>query len=170
MDLRGLLKKIEIEMRLYKEFIALLHAETEAVIQRDYKELYKVIGHKEHVLVALERAIRERIADLDGVLAGQSLAGDQPLTGDQATLSALILTLPGSPIRDELSAARIKLQSLIDSAREVNRVNTHIVQKSLDNVNKTLGFLGNLFVQDTYGPTGAIASMAVKGSRLSEGV
>ena len=164
MNILGLTKKIEIEMRLYKELIALLHEETEAVIQRDYKEIYKVVGHKEHVLAALERAVHERLESLDELLAGEDL------TSEQATISALILRLPGSPEREELSSARVKLQSLMDSAREVNRVNTHIVQKSLDNVNKTLGFLGNLFVKDTYGPNGAVASMQVKGSRLSEGV
>jgi len=164
MDVRGLINKMEIETRLYKELIALLHEEAEAVIQRDYKGLYKVIGHKGHVLIALERAVRERISSLDEMLA------DESLTGEQATLSAFILTLPGSSEREELSRARIKLQSLMDSAREVNRVNTHIVQKSLDNVNKTLGFLGNLFVKDTYGPNGAVSGMEVKGSRLSEGV
>ncbi len=164
MDVQGLINKIEIEIRLYKELIALLHEETEAVIQRDYKELYKVIGHKGHVLAALEQAVRERITCLDKMLA------DESLTGEQATLSAFILKLPGSSERKELSGARVRLQSLMDSAREVNRVNTHIVQKSLDNVNKTLGFLGNLFVKDTYGPGGAIGGMEVKGSRLSEGV
>ena len=164
MEVSELIKKIEIEMRLYKELIALLHEETEAVIQRDYKGLYKVIGHKEHVLASLERTVRERISHLDEMFA------DEALTGEQATLSALILRLPASSERDALSDARTKLQSLMESAREVNRVNTHIVNKSLDNVNKTLGFLGNLFVKDTYGPNGAAASMDVKGSRLSEGV
>jgi flagellar biosynthesis/type III secretory pathway chaperone len=164
LGIRELIKKLDIEMRLYRELIALLHEETDAVIKRDYKDLYKVLGRKEYVLSALERAVRERIA-----LVGETL-GDEPLKDDKSTISALILSLHSSPERDELVEAREKLQSLMDSAREVNRVNTHIVQTSLDNVNKTLGFLGNLFVKDTYGPSGAAASMEVKGSRLSEGV
>jgi len=159
-----LIKKLEIEIRLYKELIALLHEETESVIQRDYKRLYTVLGHKEHVLVTLDKEVRERLALVSDMLGGETLEAEQ------SAISALILRLQGSPERARLSAARIKLQSLMDSAREVNRVNSHIVQKSLDNINKTLGFLGNLFVKDTYGANGAIAGMEVKGSRLSEGV
>ena len=163
-NVKELIKKLEIEIRLYKELIALLHEETESVIARDYKRIYAVLGHKEHVLTALDKEVRQRL-----VLVEELLGGEQ-LEAEQSAISALILRLPGSPERDELSSARIKLQSLMDSAREVNRVNSHVVQKSLDNINKTLGFLGNLFVKDTYGSNGAVANMELKGSRLSEGV
>jgi hypothetical protein len=39
----------------------------------------------------------------------------------------------------------------------------------MENVSKTLGFLGNFMQPSTYKATGSFDGFAVKGSRLSEG-
>ena len=58
---------------------------------------------------------------------------------------------------------------MASTVKEINLLNSRIVESSLGNVVKTLCFLGNFMQASTYKATGSFEGFAVKGSRLSEG-
>jgi len=164
-DTKILAQNLRREISLYKELVAVLQGETRAVVERDYRGLYDVVVHKESILGSLEQAGRARNELTD------RLCKELGLSRGETPLASIIEEIPCSvDQRDELRGLCDTLKALRDSAFEINKVNCQAVRTSLENINKTLGLLGNLLIKDTYEPTGRVGSLELKGSRLSEGV
>ncbi|HAO93639.1 MAG: hypothetical protein A2X99_06620 [Deltaproteobacteria bacterium GWB2_55_19] len=153
------------EESLYKDLVDVLQTETENLVSRDFRALYETVGRKEHILKRIELSGAERlklVRDAAGKL------GLKPGPKGEFTLSEIIER--SGPSADALESKRNIIISLIDSIRELNHLNGLIVRGSLDNINKTLGFLGNFLQTGVYGQKGAFDGFAsVKGSHLSEG-
>lgn len=151
------------EISCYKDFIPVLQQETDNLINRDYKALYETVARKEGFLVKIASLGRTRIELME------EAAGEAGLSGDDVKLSRIIENTD-QPLSDELTELRSKVLSLMESINEISRVNTLVVEGSLENINKTLGLLSNLAANKTYSPKGAFHQMELKGSRLNEGV
>lgn len=150
------------EIALYKEFISVLQKETENIIGRDYKGLYETVGLKEHLIIRIESAGRSRLQLMSEAASSLGIQGEP-------NLSSIIERTVGR-VKEDLRECQSTVLSLLDSIREINKLNSMVVRESLDNINKTLGFLGNFMPATVYNPAGAFeGSYSVKGSRLSEG-
>lgn len=163
MEITFLAEHLKKEIGLYKEFITVLQKETEDIVGRDYKGLYETAGLKEGLIIRIERAGRSRGALMHEAAVSLGVGGELKMT-------SIIDKVSGS-LRDDLAKSQSTILSLLESIKEINRLNSLVVKESLDNINKTLGFLGNFMPAAVYNPTGALeGTYSVKGSRLSEGV
>jgi len=162
MEITLLAEHLKKEINLYKEFIAVLQKETENIVERDYKGLYETAGLKEGLIIRIERAAGAR-----GVLmheAAQTLGVEGELK-----LSSMVERLSGG-IQEDIIKSQSTILSLIESIKEINKLNSLVIRESLDNINKTLGFLGNFMPATVYNPTGAFdGSYPSKGARVNEG-
>lgn len=161
MEIRELIGRLDKEIALFKELISVLHRETESIVGRDYKGLYEVVGLKESALQRIAAAGAETIDSI------RTLAKARGVSDEEASLARLA-SLSGPRGRD-LDERREALKSLSQTVQEINALNSAIIRDSLDNINKTLGFLGNFVQPGTYRPSGSFGGFAVKGARLSEG-
>lgn len=162
MDIRNLIGHLDKEAALFKELISILQKETENLVTRDYKGLYETVSQKEHLAMRISALGRTR----QDLLSKAAIALGC-CEGSAATLSSVIerAGLESGALED----CRKSILSLTSSVKEINSLNSLVAGGSLDNINKTLGFLGNFLQTSVYKPTGAFAGFAVKGSRLSEG-
>lgn len=162
MEIKFVAEHLKKEIGLYKEFIAVLQKETENIVGRDYKGLYETAGLKEGLIIRIERASRSRAVLMHEAAATLGIQGE-------TKLSFIIEKLSGD-LKEELLESQATILSLLESIKEINSLNSLVVKESLDNINKTLGFLGNFMPATVYNPTGAFeGSYSVKGARLSEG-
>lgn len=162
MEINLVIEHLKKEIDLFKEFISVLQKETENIVGRDYRGLYDTVGLKENLISRIETA-----GGLRAKLIGE--AADALGVNGEPSLTALIEKTSGV-IEDTLRESQSTLLTLLESVIEISRLNTAVVRESLDNINKTLGFLGNFMPATVYNPAGSFAgSYSLKGSRLSEG-
>ncbi len=162
MEIKDLIDRLDREVELFKDLISVLHRETECIVGRDYKGLYQTVSQKEHLLKRIHLSSEERAAALKECLAAFGAQG-----AGEANLTALI-ELAGERASG-LEECQKKLLSLTSTVKEINGLNSLILESSMENVSKTLGFLGNFMQPSTYKSSGSFDGFAVKGTRLSEG-
>jgi len=162
MEITNLIGHLEMEADLFRELVSTLHRETECMVGRDYRGLHEVIGLKDHLAMRIGAAAQGRQKLLWDALS--ALGG---MSEGEVNLSAVI-ALSGAR-SGELDEAQKTVLSLASTVKEVNALNSRLVESSLGNVVKTLSFLGNFMQPSTYRPTGSFEGFAVKGTRLSEG-
>jgi flagellar biosynthesis/type III secretory pathway chaperone len=162
MEIKDLIGQLDREIELFKDLISVLHRETECIVGRDYKGLYETVSQKDHLLKRIYSASEARTPAIKECLAafgGQS--------SGEANLTALI-ELAGERAMG-LEDCQKKLLSLTSTVKEINGLNSLIIESSMENVSRTLGFLGNFMQPSTYKSSGSFDGFAVKGTRLSEG-
>jgi flagellar biosynthesis/type III secretory pathway chaperone len=162
MEIKDLIGHLNREIELFKDLISVLHRETECIVARDYKGLYETVSQKEHLAMRIQSAagVRQPLLKECFTALGKESARE-------ANLSILIelAGIKGAPL-DECQKTILSLTSTI---KEINGLNSLIIESSIENVTKTLGFLGNFMQPSTYKSSGSFDGFAVKGSRLSEG-
>lgn len=161
MEIQPLIEHLNKEISVYKEFIAILHSETENVVARDYKALYDTICGKEHLLARIGSFGGERRELMSAAARAGGLEGGATLTS--------IMEKAREPLRTELKGRQATIFSLIESIKEINKVNSIAIKGSLDNIRKTLGFLSSFIPNANYNPTGTFGGIEVKGGRLNKG-
>ena len=161
MVLNELAEHLALEASAYRDLVGLLQKETRDLVERDYKALYDTVDYKGQVVGRIEALGKKRAALI------AKAAGDLSV-GGEANLSAIIARLE-SPVRGELARLQETILALIESVREINSLNTLVVKGSLENIGKTLGFLGGFMPGTTYKRGGTIEGASPKGLRLSEG-
>lgn len=143
------------------DLVGILQKETRDLVERDYKALYDTVDSKQQVVGRIEALGKKRAALIaDG-------AKDLSIDGE-ANLSAIIARLSG-PQREELARLQETILALVESVSEINSLNTLVVKGSLENIVKTLGFLGGFMPGTTYKRGGIMEGVSSKGQRLSEG-
>ncbi len=161
MEIQLLIDHLKKEISVYKEFIAVLHSETENVVARDYKGLYDTICRKEQTLARIGSFGAQRRGLMSGVARANGLE-------DGASLTSIIEKVQG-PYSAELKGCQAAIFSLIESIKDINKVNSIAIKGSLDNIRKTLGFLSNFIPNVNYKPTGTFDGIEVKGGRFNKG-
>ncbi|MEK7773972.1 MAG: flagellar protein FlgN [Deltaproteobacteria bacterium] len=161
MEIQLIIEHLKKEISVFKEFIAALQNETENVVVRDYRGLYDTICRKELLLARIESLGRNRRELLTAAARAYGLEGE-------ATLASLI-DRAQDPLKRELRECQAAIFPLLESIKDINKVNGIAVKGSLDNIKKTLGFLGNFLPNVNYKPTGTFDGIAVKGGRLNKG-
>ncbi|MBI2399593.1 MAG: flagellar protein FlgN, partial [Deltaproteobacteria bacterium] len=157
-----LIGHLKREIELFKDLICVLHRETECIVGRDYKGLYETVSQKEHLAMRIHAATEARQPLLK---EGMAAFGAAPAR--EVNLTSLIeLATASAPVLEECQKTLFSLTSTI---KEINGLNSLIIESSMANVAKTLGFLGNFMQPSTYKATGSFDGFAVKGSRFSEG-
>lgn len=158
----GLIGHLKKEIGLCKELIAVLQRETESIVARDYTALYETAGEKEELVRKVNATAGERARHIDearmelGIPAGSGPAIDAVVER-------------GGERGAELDGCLRTLASLAASIKELNDLNSLAIRSSLDNVKKTLGFLGNFLQPSAYKPGGGAEGLSFKGSRLNKG-
>ncbi|MEK6531445.1 MAG: flagellar protein FlgN [Deltaproteobacteria bacterium] len=161
MELKLLIGHLSKETELFKEFVSVLQKETENLVGRDYKGLYETISRKEHLLIRFEVLSSARQELMQAAAKSLGIAGDVNLSR--------IIEMSGGVDRAEIKRLQTTILTLLDSIREINKLNSLVVKESIENINKTLGMLANFMPAGTYSQSGSYQGIAVKGSRLSEG-
>lgn len=157
---RALIEHLEKEIAVYRNLVEVQQTETENLISKDYRGLYETIGRKEHLLMKVSSMDKARSRLMEGV--GREL-GVQ--TGN---ISCILERISGTEF-NRLKECQVSVLSLVDTIKEVNKVNALFVEGSIENIKKTLGLLGNFMPKSVYKPTGDFYSDTLKGTNLSEG-
>jgi flagellar biosynthesis/type III secretory pathway chaperone len=158
----GLIGHLKIEIALCKDLIAVLQRETESIVARDYKALYEAACEKEGLVRKVNASAGARTRHVEEACAFLGIQAD----GGQH-LDRIIER--GGALASEIDGCLKTLASLAASIRELNELNSLAISSSLENVKKTLGFLGNFLQPSAYKPGGGAEGLAFKGSRLSKG-
>lgn len=168
MDLRPLIDHLEVEIKLYKELITVLQKETEDLVTRDYETLYNTVTRKESLLSQIASLTVKRFEVIEGVASLVGLKGEAKLS----EIIERVERIPGvAKVKEfkELKGTTETIVTLLESIKDINKVNKIAVEGSLDNINKTLNFIGSFFNANAYNPSGVSETMDFKGGRLSEG-
>ncbi|HBG46146.1 MAG TPA: hypothetical protein DDW94_04060 [Deltaproteobacteria bacterium] len=158
-----LIDHLKYEIRLCKELVTVLQKETESMAGRDYKSLYEVVGQKENLVMRLNVLSQARGNLIEEAASALGLSRE----GEAPSLSSVIEH--AGPGKKELDDCHKTILSLAFSIKEINSLNSLVMESSLENVKKTLGFLGNFLQSSVYKPGGTIEEFAVKGTRLNKG-
>lgn len=158
-DLTGHLKK---EIAVYEELVGILQEETENLVSRDYKGLYDTSSRKEHIVLRIDCLGEVRLKLMNDAARSLGIDGFVNLS--------VIIELVAAEEKEELRMCQSAILSLIEGIKELNKVNALVVKGSLENINKTLGLLGNFLPKSVYRPTGAFEPIIPKGFRLNKGV
>ncbi len=165
MRLDRLIDRLRDEAALYEEFIATLQAETECLVSRDYRKLYDTVCGKEGVLARMCASGQARLKEMEAAAEDLDLSG--PVTLTSILRSAEILNW--AEIR-ELKRLRDAASSLIESIKEINKLNSLVAEGSLENINKALALLRGFMPGSTYSSHGAYhGALSGKGQTLIKG-
>ncbi|MBW7956359.1 MAG: flagellar protein FlgN [Deltaproteobacteria bacterium] len=160
--MNGLIGHLKKEIGLCKELIAVLHRETESIVARDYKALYEAAGEKEGLVRKVNATAGARTRHIEEACASLGIPADNGTALDG-------IVERGGERGAELGECLKTLAALAASIKELNDLNSLAIRSSLDNIKKTLGFLGNFLQPSAYKPGGKAEDFAFKGSRLSKG-
>ncbi|MBE9529021.1 MAG: flagellar protein FlgN [Proteobacteria bacterium] len=161
MMVKALIEHLEKEIVVYRNLVEVQQAETENLTSKDYRGLYETIGRKEHLLLKVSSMGKDRARLME------SIAGE--FEGKDIVNISGILEQIGGPEHDRLKECQSAVLTLVDTIKEINKVNALFVEGSIENIKKTLGLLGNFMPKSVYKPTGDFYSSTLKGANLSEG-
>ncbi len=165
MRLDRLIERLRDEVALYEEFISTLQSETECLVSRDYRKLYDTVCRKEGVLARMCASGQARLKEMEAAAADLNLSG--PVTLTSILRSAEFLNL--AEIR-ELKRLRDAASSLIESIKELNKLNSLVAEGSLENINKALSLLRGFMPNFTYSSHGDYHGVVCcKGQTLIKG-
>ncbi len=162
MMVKALIEHLEKEIEVYRNLVEVQQTETENLISKDYRALYETIGRKEHLLMKVATMSKARAVLMAGIekeLGAESIAN----------ISGILERIGDGAEYDRLKECQAVVLSLVDTIKEVNKVNALFVEGSIENIKKTLGLLGNFMPKSVYKPTGNFYSNVPKGANLSEG-
>ncbi len=162
MKIRPVIDHLVKETSLFEELVSILQKENEDLVCRDYKALYETVSKKELLLVRIQNMERTRSRLIEEAAASLGISA-------QANLFSIIKKVNHAE-KEELESRLSKILSIAESIKEINRVNGLIVAGCLDNVNKTLGFLGKFLTNNNYNTSGVFKGFAAKGTYFNEGV
>ncbi len=161
MKIKSLTEHLKKEIAVYEDLVGILQEETENLVSMDYQGLYDTSSRKEHTVLRIDYMGEVRLKLMND--ASRSLGID-----GFVNLSAII-ELVAEREKEELRMCQSAILSLIEGIKELNKVNALVVEGSLENINKTLGLLGNFLPKNVYKPTGSFEPIESKGFRLNEG-
>ncbi len=161
MMVKALIEHLEKEIVVYRSLVEVQQVETENLTSKDYRGLYDTIGRKEHLLLKVASLSKTRASLMEGV--------DSELGGESIVNISGILERISGPEHDRLKECQSTVLTLVDTIKEINKVNALFVEGSIENIKKTLGLLGNFMPKSVYKPTGDFYSNTFKGTNLSEG-
>jgi flagellar biosynthesis/type III secretory pathway chaperone len=162
MKIKNLIGHLKKEIAVYEDLVGILQEETENLVSMNYQGLYDTSSRKEHTVLRIDYMGEVRLKLMND--ASRSLGID-----GFVNLSAIIELVAAEREKEELRMCQSAILSLIEGIKELNKVNALVVEGSLENINKTLGLLGNFLPKNVYKPTGAFEPIAPKGFRLNEG-
>jgi flagellar biosynthesis/type III secretory pathway chaperone len=161
MMVKALIEHLEKEIVVYRNLVEVQQAETENLTSKDYRGLYETIGRKEHLLAKVSLLSKDRarlMGSIAGLFEGKGIVN----------ISGILEQISG-PEHDRLKECQSAVLTLVDTIKEINKVNALFVEGSIENIKKTLGLLGNFMPKSVYKPTGGFYSSTLKGANLSEG-
>ena len=162
MEIKAVIDHLARETSLFEELVSILQKENEDLVCRDYKALYETVCKKEHILVRIQDMERMRLRLVEEAAARLGIPA-------QANLLSIIKKAKHAE-KVELENRLSKILTIAESIKEINRINGLIVKGCLDNVNKTLGFLGKFLTNNSYNTSGVFKGFAAKGTYFNEGV
>ncbi|MBI5598583.1 MAG: flagellar protein FlgN [Deltaproteobacteria bacterium] len=150
---------LEQEMVLYIELISLLQEEKRLLSKRATDELHQLAARIEGVAFKIKGmdGARSRVA---GELAARyGLAGSLP-----ASLSlSMVIGRVEEPWKGRLNELRSRLLSLVGAIRELNRENSIVIGRGMENIKTAFLFLKELSTFETYQPSGMASRSLSKG-------
>ncbi len=130
-----LLEILEKEVDLYKEFLSLLQAERQYMIDLSLDRLHECSNHKETLILNLQILEVSRKDVIALILNGQQYG---------IPTLAMIIEIAPMRYRKGLDACRSNLLSLVNSIREINQINGILADRVINYTRNSLSFLNRL--------------------------
>lgn len=141
-----LLEILEKEVDLFREFMGLLQAERQYMIDLSLDKLHECSNQKETLILNL-KVLEESRMDIIASFH----------KGGPSDLPKLSMIIEKSPARykSSLDACRSNLLSLINSIREINQINGILAERAINYTRNSLSFLTGLTNElPVYKPSG----------------
>jgi len=160
-DLDALYSILGQEMALFEGLMGLLQKEKEIIVRNSLDDLHTSNNQKETILLKIRvlEETRIKIVEKISILLGKE--------GKELTLSGLSDVLE-EPYKSRFIAFRTKMVAMVDSLREINKVNQFLVERSLQSINSFFSLLNLLGVSpQVYLPSGKMRTKEGQGGILS---
>ena len=131
----NLLRILGKEVELFKEFLDLLQAERQYMIDLSLDRLHECSNQKETIILSLKVLEESRINVIASIQNGQQ--------SDFLTLSMIVDKAPPRYKKD-LESCRSNLLSLVISIREINQINGILAERAINYTRNSLSFLNRL--------------------------
>ncbi len=160
---KRLIEVLEQEVELYEELLHLLQEEKRFLSVRKREELH-LIANKIETLVFKVKGIEGVRNGVVGMLAkSYGLDAEESGRASKVNLSMLINSVEVF-YRPRLKVLQSNLLSLLDGIGELNRGNSRVISRSIENIRTAFLFLRELSMIDTYSPSGKVNGMPAKGA------
>lgn len=146
--LRELEKVLKEELEVYKVLFELSDSKTQALLAGDLKNIQKITGSEQTLVLTIGRLEEKRFQILRGL--------EQPLgiKAEKMTLSEILNRLDRDNLN--LSGLQQEITDLLTKLDETNSKNSMLIQKALSHINHTVGILtAAAGTGPTYGPNTA---------------
>lgn len=152
---------LEKEMEVLKEFLDLLHMERQYMIDLSLDKLPHCTNKKETLILNLKVLEESRIDLINSMSTNRSSLSF-------LTLSKIIEEGP-KKYKDKLKSCRSRLVNLVNSIKEINRINEILADRALSYARVSLNFLTRLACElPIYHSSGQIREEVNKGRILCE--
>ncbi|MCK5237173.1 MAG: flagellar protein FlgN [Deltaproteobacteria bacterium] len=143
------------EIGLYKELIAHLQEEKQLLARRRRDELYQIANTIETLVFKIKGVdgLRSRMAEELVFLAG---AGQRQGVASVGVTLTTVIGVVEEYHKGELMNLQSIIASLVDTIKELNRENSIITSRSIENINTAFQFLQELSTTGVYKPTGKL--------------
>ncbi|MFN3821762.1 MAG: flagellar protein FlgN [bacterium] len=125
-----LVEKIRQEERILEEFLQSLLRQRECIVENRLEEFEEVVPLQDHLLEEIRAMEKERMELIKSIT---QIAG----TTDEISLTRLVEMNLGET-SEELRRLKTTLSRLIDQVKKANRVNQHLIRRSLTFIERNL--------------------------------
>lgn len=154
---RKLIEILVLEIPLYKELLSLLQDEKRLLSTRTRDELYQLSGKIESLVFKVKAV--ERARDHAVLLLASSLDIDTSGAAD-ITLTKLLKHVK-EPEHSELKSLQALLLALVSSIEELNRENSVIIGRSIENIKTAFDFIREFSSLQLYKSNGVVDNQPV---------
>ncbi|MEE9543378.1 MAG: flagellar protein FlgN [Thermodesulfobacteriota bacterium] len=149
---KKLINILNQEMPLYKELLSLLQEEKRLLSTRTRDELYQLSARIEALVFKVKGMERAREAAVTELALSLGL---EETEARRVNLTKLLNSLK-EPYRGELQRLQSLFLALVGSIEELNRENSVIIGRSIDNIKSTFDFIRELSSLQLYKPNGIV--------------
>jgi len=132
-DWERLTRVLEDELKTHEIALSFAHAKQDALVLQDMHALQKILVKEEDLVERIRQVASARHHVMQDSCESLGIAKDQSLT--------CLLDHVTGRMRGRLSELRAKLSELMQEVSRVNRINTMLVQQTLEHIRGFLGIL-----------------------------
>ncbi|QXM05164.1 flagellar protein FlgN [Crassaminicella indica] len=143
-SIEQLILALSKEYEIYKGYLELAKKKRDVIVEGNIKELEKITNDEQSIVVSMGKIDEIRTAIIGNILFEQKIDWVENITELASSIK--------DPERTEILSLKDKLGSILKKIKEVNDLNTKLLEQSLEYIEFNVNLLTNAEVKgNTYG-------------------